>query len=53
MLGIAAVSADPSSFPLLVYGSFGAVLAANVLFRGWARRAQPSVDSAIAAAAAT
>lgn len=52
MLGIAALSADPASFPLLVYASFGAVLAANVLFRAWARRAQPQVDTAIANAAA-
>ncbi len=52
MLGIAALSADPASFPLLVYASFGAVLAANVLFRSWARRAQPQVDTAIANAAA-
>lgn len=48
MLGIAAAAADASSFPMLVYASFGAVLAANLLFRSWARRAQPSVDLAIA-----
>lgn len=54
MLGIAAVSADPASFPMLVYASFGAVAAANLLFRGWAARAQTqaSVDLAIASAEA-
>ena len=35
-----------------VYGSFGAILAANLVFRVWAARAQPAVDSAIANAAA-
>ncbi|KAI7840421.1 hypothetical protein COHA_005852 [Chlorella ohadii] len=50
MLGIAAVYADPASFPLLVYASFGAVVCANLLFRSWARRAQPTVDLAIASA---
>lgn len=87
MLGIAAVYADPASFPILVYASFGAVsstdgcgrasllfsttpavspastagcaecldsslqvVCANLLFRTWARRAQPTVDLAIASA---
>lgn len=50
MLGIAAASADRASFPLLVYASLGAVLAANLLFRSWAARAQRSVDVAIASA---
>lgn len=97
MLGIAAVYADPASFPMLVYASFGAVsggwpacstdgcdrasllfssthavshastadrlavpnlciplslqvVCANLLFRAWARRAQPTVDLAIASA---
>ncbi|EFN52807.1 hypothetical protein CHLNCDRAFT_138468 [Chlorella variabilis] len=53
MLGIAAVTANPRSFPMLVYASFSAILAANLLFRTWARGAQPSVDLAIANAAAT
>lgn len=52
MLGTAALSADPASFTLLVYTSLAAILAANLLFRWWARRAQPAVDGAIANAAA-
>jgi hypothetical protein len=52
MLGIAAASAGTTSFPLLVYTSYGAILAANLLFRSWARGAQPSLDAAIASASA-
>ncbi|PRW39229.1 solute carrier family 40 member chloroplastic [Chlorella sorokiniana] len=48
MLGIAAVYADPASFPLLVYASFGAVVCANLLFRSWARRAQPTAAAELA-----
>ena len=51
MLGAAAASADPASYPALVYASFAAVVAANLLFRAWAPRAQRTVDAAIAAAA--
>jgi hypothetical protein len=52
MLGIAAVSTGTTSFPLLVYTSYGAILAANLLFRSWSRGAQPSLDAAIASASA-
>jgi hypothetical protein len=37
---------------MLVYTSFAAILAANLLFRSWARGAQQSLDLAISAAAA-
>eukprot|EP00887_Chlorella_sp_A99_P005153 scaffold40.g5153.t1 len=51
MLAVAASSASPSAYPLLVFGSFAAVAAAALLFAAWARAAQPSLDLAIQAAA--
>jgi iron-regulated transporter 1 len=53
MLGAAALSAGPASFPFLVYSSFAAVVAANCVFRGWAAGAQPRIDAAIADASGT
>lgn len=51
MLGVAAYVVTPGSFAMLVYGSFAAVVAANLVYTGWARQAQGSLDAALEAAA--
>ncbi len=52
MLGIAAYSADPSSFGKLVCGSLGAVILSAALYTAWAKRMEQDADGPVQAAAA-
>lgn len=54
MLGLAAYVITPESFSTLIFGSFGAVIAANVLFNWWVSRVRAGdeeLSSVLAAAA--
>jgi hypothetical protein len=47
MLGLAAYVITPSSYSTLIYGSFGAVVTALLIFSVWAGKGQQSVEVAM------